>query len=71
VATILVLGGNGFIGGWVAQAVRASGGDVAGAGLGAAPAGFGGPWFDLDLLSDDAADVARSLREVGPGVVVN
>ena len=70
-ATILVLGGNGFIGGWVAQAVRASGGDVVGAGLGAAPAGFGGPWFDLDLLSDDAADVARSLREVGPGVVVN
>jgi nucleoside-diphosphate-sugar epimerase len=71
VAAILVLGGNGYIGGWVAEAIRASGRDVAGAGLGAAPTGFEGLWFDLDLLTEDAADVARSLSEVGPGVVVN
>ena len=70
-ALTLVLGANGFIGGWVAEAVRASHGELAGAGLGAEPAGLGGPWFDLDLLTDDVADVARLLREVTPSVVVN
>jgi nucleoside-diphosphate-sugar epimerase len=71
VALTLVLGANGFIGGWVAEAVRASHSELAGAGLGAEPAGFGGPWFDLDLLTDDVADVARRLRELAPSVIVN
>ena len=70
-APTLVLGANGFIGGYVAEAVRASGSEVAGAGMGAEPPGFGGPWFDLDLLADDVANVARRLLDVGPSVVVN
>ena len=70
-ALTLVLGANGFIGGWVAEAVRAAHGELAGAGLGAEPAGFGGPWLDLDLLTGDVADVARRLRELAPSVIVN
>jgi nucleoside-diphosphate-sugar epimerase len=71
VAPTLVLGANGFIGGWVAESFRDSGGELAGAGLGAEPPGFLGPWFDLDLLTDDVADVARLIRDLGPRVVVN
>jgi nucleoside-diphosphate-sugar epimerase len=71
VAPTLVLGANGFIGGWVAEAVRASGRELVGAGLGAEPAGLGSPWFELDLLADDVAEVARRIQDVRPSVVVN
>jgi NDP-hexose 4-ketoreductase len=69
---LLIIGGNGFVGGHVAARARAAGWHVLSASR-RFPCGQGrrGTWPGLDLAAAPAADLERGLRDVAPGVVVN
>jgi nucleoside-diphosphate-sugar epimerase len=71
VTLAIVVGANGFIGSYVANALRAVPEiDVVGAGLGAPLPGLEQRWLDLDLLVNGGR-LEAELRTVCPSILVN
>ena len=67
---VLVLGSNGFVGGWLAKELSARGWDVLGSDVADASAHDDYAWYrPCDVL--DASGLARLIREARPDAVVN